>query len=105
MTADVDQQRRVVHAAARLLVQAHPLREPQRDQALAQHVLHRLPEAQVDAERQRRDEFSQPDVRAIGTAAHEPTLLPNGQWRRGESNPYLSLAKAACSRYHYAPFG
>ena len=68
-------------------------------------MLHRLPEAQVDAERQRRDEFRQPDVRAIGTAAHEPTLLPNGQWRRGESNPYLSLAKAACSRYHYAPFG
>ena len=26
-------------------------------------------------------------------------------WRRGESNPYLSLAKAACSRYHYAPGG
>ena len=25
------------------------------------------------------------------------------RWRRGESNPYLSLAKAACSRYHYAP--
>ena len=25
------------------------------------------------------------------------------QWRRGESNPYLSLAKASCSRYHYAP--
>ena len=24
-------------------------------------------------------------------------------WRRGESNPYLGRAKAACSRYHYAP--
>jgi hypothetical protein len=29
--------------------------QPQRDQALAQHVLHRLPEPQIDAERQRRD--------------------------------------------------
>ena len=25
------------------------------------------------------------------------------EWRRGESNPYLGRAKAACSRYHYAP--
>jgi MFS transporter, DHA2 family, multidrug resistance protein len=25
------------------------------------------------------------------------------EWRRGESNPYLGRAKAACSHYHYAP--
>ena len=32
-----------------------------------------------------------------------PPPSPHERWRRGESNPYLSLAKAACSRYHYAP--
>jgi hypothetical protein len=31
-------------------VEPHPLREPERDQALAQDVLHRLSEAEVDAE-------------------------------------------------------
>ena len=39
---DVDQQRGVVDVGALLLVEAELLREAQRDQALAQHVLHRL---------------------------------------------------------------
>ena len=30
-------------------------------------------------------------------------LATGREWRRGESNPYLRLARAACSRYHYAP--
>ena len=51
-----------------------PLGDPQRDQALAQHVLHRLAEAEVDAERERADELRQPHVRAIQIAAHECRL-------------------------------
>ena len=61
MAADVDEQRGVVDDRSLLLVEPDPLGEPQRDQALAQHVLHRLAEAEVDAERQRRDELRQPD--------------------------------------------
>jgi hypothetical protein len=37
---------------ARSLGHPGPVRQPQRDQALAQHVLHRLAEAQVDPQRQ-----------------------------------------------------
>ena len=37
-------------------------------------MLHRLPEAEVDPERQRRDELSQPNMRAISLASHTPTL-------------------------------
>ena len=71
MAADVDQQRRVVHDGSLRLVQPGGLGEPKRDQALAQHMLHRLPEAQVDTERQGRDELGEPDVRAVRFAGHE----------------------------------
>ena len=75
MTPNADEQRGVIHIGSPLLVQADPLGEPQRDQALAQHVLHRLPKAEVHAERQRGDELRQPDVRAIGPLGHRPRLL------------------------------
>ena len=65
MAADVDQQRRVVDGDALLLGQALAVGEPQRDQALAEDVLHRLAEAEVDAERERRDELREPHVGAI----------------------------------------
>ena len=77
VTADVDEQRRVVDGDALLLVRTRLLGDPQRDQALAQHVLHRLPEAEVDAERQRRDELGQPNARAIRIRMHA------GRLRRG----------------------
>ena len=60
VAADVDQQRRVVDVGALLVAEADPLRKAQRDQALPQDVLHRLPEAQIDAERERGDELGQP---------------------------------------------
>ena len=47
----------------RLLAEPGLVGQPQRDQALAQDVLHRLPEPQIDAERQRRDQLSQPGAR------------------------------------------
>ena len=50
------------------------LGQPQRDQALAQDVFHRLAEAQVHAERQRRDEFGQPDPRS-----GRPASLPSAE--------------------------
>ena len=74
VTTDVDQQRRVVDDRALVLVEPHPLGEPQRDQALPQHVLHRLAEAEVDAERQRGNELGQADVGAVGLNGHRPTL-------------------------------
>ena len=43
VTADVDQQRRVVDGRAFLVVEPDPLGEAKCDQALAQDVLHRLP--------------------------------------------------------------
>ena len=55
MAAHPGQQGRVVHDLLVGLVQAHPLGQPQRDQALAQDVLHRLAHAQVGAERQDAD--------------------------------------------------
>ena len=65
VAADVDEQRRVVHDSALLLVQAGRLRQAYPDQALAQHVLHRLAETEIDAERERGHELGQSSVRAI----------------------------------------
>ena len=68
VAADVDEQRGVVDDRALLLVEPDALGQPQRDQALPQHVLHRLPEAEVDAERERGHQLRQPNLRAIGLA-------------------------------------
>ena len=70
VAADVDEQGGVVDDRALLLVEPESLGQPQRDQALPQHVLHRLPEAEVDAERERGHELRQPDLRAIDPAGH-----------------------------------
>ena len=76
VAGDVDEQRRVVDDRPLLLVETEPLAEPQCDQALPQHVLHRLPEAEVDAERERGDELRQANLRAIRIAAHRAELMP-----------------------------
>ena len=60
VAADVDQQRRVVDDRRAALVEPEPSASRRRDQALPQHVLHRLAEAEVDAERQRGHELGQP---------------------------------------------
>jgi hypothetical protein len=70
MTADVDQQRGVVDVGALSLVQPDRLGQTHGDQALAQDVLHRLVEAEVDAERERGDQLREADVRAISLAGH-----------------------------------
>ena len=66
VTADVDEQRRVVDVGTRLLVEPDALGQPQRDPALSQHVLHRLAEAEIDPQRQRADELSQANAHACG---------------------------------------
>jgi hypothetical protein len=50
MAPDVDEERSVIHGRPSLVVQPHALGEPQRDEALPEHVLHRLTETQIDAE-------------------------------------------------------
>jgi hypothetical protein len=76
VAADVEQQRRVVDDRPLLLADAGALGQPQRDQALAQDVLHRLAEAEVDAERERGDELGQPDARTVDPAGHARSVLP-----------------------------
>ena len=70
VAAHVDEQTGVVDDRARLLVGAHALGQPQGDQALAKHVLHRLAEAEIDAERERGDELGQADIRDIRIRSH-----------------------------------
>ena len=68
VAADVDEQGGVVDDRALLFVEPDSLGQPQRDQALPQHVLHRLPEAEVYAERERGHQLRQPNLRAIDLA-------------------------------------
>jgi hypothetical protein len=63
VTPDVDEERRVIDDSASFLVEPDSFREPERDQALTEHVLHRLPEPQIDAERQRRHELREANAR------------------------------------------
>jgi len=50
VAAHADQQRGVVHDRPFVLVEADALGQAQRDQALSEHVLHRLPEPEIDPE-------------------------------------------------------
>jgi hypothetical protein len=51
MTADVDQQGGVINDRPLGFVEPDALGQAQRDHALPQHMLHRLPEAKVHADR------------------------------------------------------
>jgi hypothetical protein len=44
--------------------------------ALTEHVLHRLPETEVDAQRERGNELRQPNMRTISLAGHTARLPP-----------------------------
>src|SRR5690242_21089157 len=63
MAAHVDEQRGVVDGSTRVVVQAGVVGQAQRDQALAQHVLHRLAEAEVDPQRERGDQLDRKSTR------------------------------------------
>ena len=75
VAADPDQQCGVVDDSAGLLVQADPLGQPQGDQALAQDVLHRLAEAEVDAQRERCDQLGQANRLAVCLGRHDRPIL------------------------------
>ncbi|MGE5597624.1 MAG: class I SAM-dependent methyltransferase, partial [Hyphomicrobiales bacterium] len=68
VAAHVHEQRRVVHDRPLFAIEPQPLGQAQPDEALAQHVLHRLPEAEVDAERQRAQKFGEPHPRPVPSA-------------------------------------
>ena len=70
VATDVDEQGGVVDDGALLFVAPDSLGQSQRDQALPQHVLHRLPEAEVHPERQRCHELGQPNLRPIDLAGN-----------------------------------
>ena len=59
VAADIRQQRRVVDDRPLFLIETQVLGEAKRDLALAQDVLHRLAEPEIDAQRQRSDELGQ----------------------------------------------
>jgi hypothetical protein len=70
VTAHPGQQGRVVHDLPVGLIQAQPLGQPQRNQALAQHVLHRLAHPEISRQRQHAEQFGQADIRAGGGRCH-----------------------------------
>jgi hypothetical protein len=72
--ADVDEQGGVVNDRALLFVEPDSLGQPQRDQALPQDVLHRLPETEVYAERERGHQLRQPNLRVMISLAR-PDLM------------------------------
>ena len=89
------EERRVVDGHARLLALPDPLGHPQRDEALTEHVLHRLPEPEVDPERQRRHELGEAElmgrvVPPMGyrypSGARLPILLARPRQRRRTSS-------------------
>jgi peptidylprolyl isomerase len=82
VTADVHEQRRVVDADALVVGEVEKLGEAERDQALPEHVLHGLAEAQIDAERERRDQLRHANLPRPLAACHRRSIPSN---RRGRS--------------------
>ena len=74
VAADPGEQPGVVDDHALGLVEPQALAHPQRDQGLADHVLHRLAQAQVGAQRQRRHQLGEADPRPRDRT-HERSLL------------------------------
>jgi hypothetical protein len=68
MAAHPGQQPREVGHFALGLIEGEELAHPQRDESLPQDVLHRLPEPEVCAERDRGNKLGQADSRRGGSA-------------------------------------
>ena len=77
MAADVDEQPGVVDGRAFGVAEPDAVGQPERNQAFAQDVFHRLPEAEIDAERERRDELRETHFGHGTTMDHaaQPDLL------------------------------
>ena len=83
VTTDVHQQCGVVDRAAVVLAEPGLLAEAERDDALSEHVFHRLSEAEVDAEGEGGDELGEPNRRAVAPLHHraERTSAALGKMR------------------------
>ena len=96
VAADVDEQGGVIDVGAPLFVEPDSFSQPQRDQALPQDVLHRLPETEVYAERERGHQLRQSNVRAIDltddSRSHEPKTIGRAP-RKGEQLDRLRMRK------------
>ena len=77
--ADPRQHRHVVHGGPLRLVQTQPLREPQRDPALTQHMLLRQPEAEIGRQRPGGDQLGQAQAHRAQTNRGPATAAP---WRK-----------------------
>ena len=65
VAADVRQERGVVEHRPLLLIELEPVTEPQGNEALSKHVLHRLAEPEVGTERQDRHELGEPHAAPV----------------------------------------
>ena len=76
MAADPRHQRRVVDDLTLGSIQAEPLGQAQRKEALPQHVLHRMAHPQVGAQRQRSEKLREPHPRRLRVVpqGNPPTL-------------------------------
>ena len=94
---DVHEQRAVVHGRPGLVIEPDQLGDPKGDQALAQDVLHRLAEAEIDAQRQRGHDLGEPNRRTRRAStppgrryglvvASWPSVLPRRPRRRGSGS-------------------
>jgi hypothetical protein len=79
MAADPRQQRDVVDDHALGLIETAALAEPEGDHALPKHVLHRMAQPQIGAQRQRRDQLGQAHPRAPRLVGHgsQPLFPPS----------------------------
>jgi hypothetical protein len=97
VTAHVDEQGGVVDGRSLGLIEPYPLGQAQRDHAVAEHVLHRLSEAEIDAERERRDELREPHLRHVDN--YGPGIAPGiARGYRGSEPGVTSRRKARSSR-------
>ena len=91
VAAHVDEESGVVDDFPCSLVEADPLPDPERDEALAEHVLHGLPEAEVDPQRERRHELGEAHPTILhGPGAHDSvtdSTLPSGSLNQANRAP------------------
>jgi hypothetical protein len=80
VTVDVGEQARVISRHTVALNHADAVGDPQRDNRLAQAVLHRLAAAKVSGQGQRRHELCEPYAPPIHDCRHRPSLdLPTSR--------------------------
>jgi hypothetical protein len=93
VTPHPDEQRGVIHDRPVSVIETEPFRESERDQALAQDVLHRLAEPQIDPQRQRRHQLREANMSPIQLVhsgrgySHHPRIRSGPAGRREQPAP------------------